>query len=299
MKGKKILVTGANGFTGKYFIERAIEEGYECVGLLQSEPTDGFDCRYVVADLQNLESLESTLSKVDFDYIVHLAAISFVAHGDVKEIYTVNLIGTLNLLTALERTQKSIKKILIASSANIYGSNISLPLDESDKPMPVNDYAISKYSMELAVRSRASSFPKTIVRPFNYTGVGQSNNFLIPKIVDAFKQKQPTLELGNLDVSRDFSDVRDVVEAYIGLLQSTEENEIYNVCSGKPVSLFEIIDECTKLSEVNIDIVVNQNFVRSNEIKVLYGNEGKLRRVLGEYRKHSIRSTLAWMLCSQ
>jgi len=213
MSKPTILVTGASGFTGRYFIAAAQKQGYRCVALCHEASEivpEADEC--VVADLLDLGGLNSAIRQVKPGLVLHLAAISFVAHENIPQIYQVNLVGTLNLINALSSHSKQLQRIVIASSANIYGNVLSLPISENTVPQPANHYGVSKYAMEMAT-AQFADLPIVLVRPFNYTGIGQSRNFLIPKIVHAYKQGEPDIQLGNLDVSRDFSDVRDVVDA--------------------------------------------------------------------------------------
>ncbi len=292
----RILLTGASGFTGRHFLDGAKALGHTCIALSQSgRPIEGIETLH--ADLKDKESLTHALEGKYFDAVVHLAAISFVAHGDIQEIYETNLLGTINLIDVLAALPAPPKRYLVASSGNIYGNTDILPINEESKYNPANDYAASKCAMELALTPRSASLDITIVRPFNYTGVGQAEHFLVPKIVSAFKRKDASIQLGNLDVSRDFSDVRDVVEAYLRLLE-TEESATYNVCSGKAISLFDVIRTCEKITGHKMKVNVNPAFVRENEVKILYGAPDKLENVIGFYRRFDIENTLEWMLNS-
>ena len=220
MANATLLITGAAGFTGRHLIAAAIRKGYRCIALAQQkgkEVSGAHDT--LVADLLDPAALEQAIAQVKPDFIVHLAAISFVAHGNPAEIYQANQLGTINLLDAIRKSVSNIKKILIASSANIYGNTTDLPITEATPLAPVNHYGMSKVTMEMATKLYAD-LPIVMSRPFNYTGCGQSPNFLIPKIVNAFRAGKQEIELGNLDVYRDFSDVRDVVAAYLRLLET-------------------------------------------------------------------------------
>jgi len=293
---KKILLTGASGFTGRHFIHLANSLGYECIALCHKATDSVMGCsRVIVANLTNKALLKEQLLHVKPDYVVHLAAISFVAHGDVADIYNTNLIGTVNLLDCLIELQLPIEKVLIASSGNVYGNNINLPINENMLPTPINDYGVSKYSMELAVQLRFDKLPIVMVRPFNYTGVGQAEHFLIPKIVQSFKRNDSCIELGNLDIARDFSDVRDVVNSYIKLLENDAKSSVFNICTGVATSLLDVITMLNKLSGYDIQVVVNPNFVRENEIKELYGNNKKLITTIDNYIEHDFNDTLTWM----
>ena len=299
MTGKTILVTGASGFTGRHFIAAAKQAGYRCVALSQhvNERVPQADL-CLAANLLDRKALNSAIAEAAPDNIVHLAAVSFVAHDDTAEIYETNLIGTLNLLNAAKNHAPEVKKILIASSANIYGNAIRLPITEDSPPQPVNHYGVSKFAMERAV-ALFDTLPVVMVRPFNYTGVGQHISFLVPKIVNAFKNKEPKIELGNLDVARDFSDVRDVVSAYLKLLASPETQPIYNICTGHPTSLQEIIATLNTLAGYDIEITTIPDFVRADEIKALYGSPNLLQETIGSYRVYTLHDTLQWMLQSK
>ncbi|HEY0333715.1 MAG TPA: NAD-dependent epimerase/dehydratase family protein, partial [Stenotrophomonas sp.] len=206
--GVRVLVSGASGFTGRYVVP-ALEELGQHVVLL--EGADG-----VGVDLLDRAAVETAVRAALPDVVIHLAAIAFVAHGNVDEMYRVNIVGTRNLLAALAALDSRPRQVVLASSANVYG-NAGGRLDESTPPQPVNDYAVSKLAMELMAHQFLDQLPLTIVRPFNYTGVGQSIKFLIPKIVDHFRRGASQLELGNLQVSRDFNDVRNVARTYARL----------------------------------------------------------------------------------
>jgi nucleoside-diphosphate-sugar epimerase len=298
---KTVLLTGAAGFTGRHFIEQARRAGLHCVALCH-KPTDVVaDCSaVVVANLTDKEQLKTALKRllttIKPDYVVHLAGVSFVPHASTGDIYQTNLTGTVNLLDVLIGLHLKPQKVLIVSSGNIYGNvNNPLPVDEQTQHAPVNDYAVSKYAMELAAAVRFDKLPITIVRPFNYTGVGQGEHFVIPKIVAAYKRKSSQIELGNLDVDRDFSDVRDVVSAYIKLLDSEPQGNIVNICSGKACSLHYVIDYLNSLAGYQMDVRVNPELVRLNEIKVLYGCNLRLKQLIGDSQNHAFEETLQWM----
>jgi nucleoside-diphosphate-sugar epimerase len=213
--------------------------------------------------------------------VVHLAAVSFVGHDNPEEFYRVNVLGTLNLLQALGGLDRPPRRVLIASSANVYGTPDIEVLDESVCPAPVNHYANSKLAMEHMVRANwFSRMPIVITRPFNYTGPGQAKHFLIPKIVQHFRDQAAFIELGNLDVSRDFSDVEDVVAAYLALLESDVRSEIVNICSGHGIALLDVVRIMNQLAGYEIEVRVNPEFVRDNEVPRLVGSDVKLRSLV-------------------
>jgi nucleoside-diphosphate-sugar epimerase len=286
---KTVLITGSRGFTGQCLRTHLQAAGWRVVGLDRG-PAPGADD--FSADLARPEQLRAVLETAQPDYLVHLAAITFVPHGDPLEIYQTNLFGTLNLLDAILAVGLNPRKVLLASSANVYGNPPVEVIDETVCPAPVNHYASSKLAMEHMARTYQDRLPILITRPFNYTGPGQAHHFLIPKIVDHYRRRQPIIELGNLDVIRDFSDVRFIVEAYRRLLESDIAGETVNVCSGVGNTLGEIIACMNRIAGYAIEIRVNPSFVRANEIRRLIGDHQKLRRLVGELPEYSIDDLL-------
>jgi nucleoside-diphosphate-sugar epimerase len=234
------------------------------------------------------------------DEVVHLAAISFVGHEDDSAFYGINTVGTTHLLQALAALPQIPRKVLLASSANIYGNCEAYPIAESQAPAPVNHYAISKLAMEHMARTFADRLPIVITRPFNYTGPGQALNFVIPKLVSHYARRAPVVELGNLQVEREFNDVRMVCDAYLALLAHGQPGEVYNVCSGEPYSLQHVINTLTELTGHSTEAKVNPAFVRANEVHRLCGDPTKLLRLCEQaqvaLKQPSLRGMLAWML---
>lgn len=286
------LITGLQGFTGRYMAQTLRARGLRVVGLVQGR-SQGDDER--ACDLTDAAAVRHAVAEVQPHYVVHLAALAFVGHGDSRAFYDVNLFGTLNLLDALAALPHVPAKVLIASSANVYGTPGIEVIDESVCPAPVNHYACSKLAMEHMVHTWFDRLPIVITRPFNYTGVGQDEKFLIPKIVSHFRRRASVIELGNLHVSRDFSDVRDVVSAYMALLESAARGVTVNVCSGQDVSLGEVLDLMAKIAGYTIDVQVNPAFVRANEIARLRGSNALLRQIVGYQPAHTFKNTLAAM----
>ncbi|MCB1777746.1 MAG: GDP-mannose 4,6-dehydratase [Candidatus Competibacteraceae bacterium] len=288
-RSKTVLITGARGFTGRHLRAHLQAAGWRVVGLDRGPAVNASD---LGADLAHPEQLRAVLEAVQPDYIVHLAAITFVPHGDALEIYQTNLFGTQNLLDAILAVALRPRKVLIASSANVYGNPTVEVIDETLCPAPVTHYAMSKLAMEHLARTYQDRLPILISRPFNYTGPGQNERFLIPKIVSHYRQRQPVIELGNLDVIRDFSDIRLVVEAYRRLLDSDVVGETVNICSGAGRSLGEIIQRMNQIAGYTIEVRVNPAFVRANEIHCLIGDHHKLRRLVGKLPEYAIDDLL-------
>jgi nucleoside-diphosphate-sugar epimerase len=284
------LVTGSLGFTGKYVSAELGAAGYNVVGL-SHEPAAG----NVVVDLCDREATIEAVRTLAPDVVVHLAAIAFVAHGDADAIYRTNIIGTRNLLEALDSNSHRPRAVVLASSANIYGnSDISL-LTEDLPAAPANDYAISKLAMEHMARLWVDRLPIIMTRPFNYTGVGQSEKYLLPKIVSHFRRRAPVIELGNINVARDFQDVRFVASAYRRLLDADAVGEVVNLSSGRAYTLNEVIGMMEDLAGYRIEVRVNPAFVRANEVARLVGSNEKLARLIGPLDTIPLQQTLQWM----
>jgi nucleoside-diphosphate-sugar epimerase len=290
---QRVLVTGLQGFTGLHLAAELEANGYEVWGLGDVDPTRPLS---VKANLLDLESLRAAVLAAQPQYVVHLAGLAFVGHGQPKAFYDVNLVGTRNLLEALEPLAGQLKCVLLASSANVYGNLQGGLLSEANPVNPANDYAVSKLAMEYMAKLWLPKVPVVMARPFNYTGVGQSDSFLIPKIVSHFVHKRPTIELGNMDVWREFNDVRDIAFAYRKLIEAAPIGEIVNVCSSNLVSLKEALALATELTGHLIEPKVNPLFVRSNEVLKLGGDATQLRRFIPDWQPRRLRETLAWML---
>jgi GDP-6-deoxy-D-talose 4-dehydrogenase len=262
----KILLTGASGFTGKHFSVVAQDQSHEVVPLQ--------------ADLVNATAVKDEIFKLQPAYILHLAAISFVGHTDIKAFYDVNLFGTVNLLNALSALKTPPRSIILASSANIYGNCIASPISETQVPEPSNHYGISKLAMEHAARTYSDRIPIVVARAFNYTGPGQGLTFVIPKLIDHFSRQAGEIHLGAISVEREFNDVLFVCEAYLHLLKYGQAGETYNICSGQPYTLEFVIDTLKRITAHQIDVKVDPAFVRTNEVQSLCGNPSKLQALL-------------------
>ena len=292
----RALITGLSGFTGRYMAAELRQRGYEIWGIDEPSTEESLSIR---ADLTDRSSLCSAIAEIKPNLVVHLAGIAFVGHSQPAAFYEVNLIGTHNLLQALEPFAEQLDVVLLASSANVYGNAREGLIAETQTPNPTNDYAVSKLAMEYMAKTWLPKLPIVIARPFNYTGIGQTDNFLIPKIVSHFLRKEKSISLGNLEVWREFNDVRDVVRAYLELTLSKPVGETFNVCSGHLVSLREVVALASQLTGHNIEINVNPALVRANEVTRLGGDCSALLRVAPDWKPRLMSDTLAWMLGKQ
>jgi nucleoside-diphosphate-sugar epimerase len=282
----KLFVTGGNGFTGKHL---------KCLARLKN-----FEVYSYEKDINDKISLSQELLNFSPEYVIHLAGISFVGHQLIRDFYNVNLMGTLNLLDCLSNLKNKPKSILITSSANVYGDLNQEPIQETQYLNPKNHYASSKASMEIMTLNYYKDLPIIITRPFNYIGVGQSNLFVVSKIVEHFSKKIPVLNLGNIEVYREYNDVKWVCNIYLSLLLTDVRSEIINICTGKTFSIKDIYDYLLSISDFEPKIFQDPNLVRKNEIKVLKGCPDKLYSIIpkakNDLTEYSLHKTLSEIL---
>ena len=291
------LLTGSRGFTGRYLRAELAQAGYRALGVVQDGAVGADE---IALDLRDRDATLRALAPLLPAVVAHLAGIAQVAHGDAAALYQTNLIATRNLLEALAQCAVPPRAVLLASSGNVYGNLGAEVLDESMAPQPANDYAVSKLAMEHMARLWMARLPIILARPFNYTGVGQSEDFLLPKIVGHFRHGARVIELGNTHVARDFSDVRDVARCYRKLLQVPAAiGQTLNVCSGRLTTLDEVLQLMQHIAGYAIGVRVNPAFVRGNEIARLRGNDARLRAVLDDAPGGiPLRETLRWMFAA-
>lgn len=277
----KILLTGAGGFVGHYVMERL-----DCVPLLLNGKTvDIRDDRAV------LTAVKAILKDTGFDAVIHLAAQSFVPESfkDPRTTFEVNFFGTLNLLTALKGVGFG-GRLIFVGSGDIYGlvSPDNLPIVEDMPLRPRNPYAVSKVAAEALCYqwSRTEGFEIVMVRPFNHIGPGQSERFVVSSLarqVIEIKRgiKAPVVDVGNIDVTRDFTDVRDIVHAYGLLLDRGVNGMIYNICSGKERVVRNILERLMDIAGIDADIRQDPGRTRAAEQQRVCGSPERLIKDTG------------------
>ncbi len=290
----KILITGINGFVGRILKEDLLNKDYSVFGMDAAGKGDNFHR----VDITDYQSVLDCILSVEPDYIYHLAGISFVNTGDVEMIYDVNTSGTLNVLRASIRLKK-MPKFLFVSSSQVYGivDEVNQPIKENCPVNPVNHYGASKSAGESMVMAycREYGLPAVIVRSFNHTGKGQYKNFIIPKLVEAFKNHDKILKIGNIEVMRDFLDVRDVIRAYITVIENYNDAEIFNVCKGEGVFISGIIGMLEDIAGFKIEMEMSGDLLRKNEITHAIGDNNKLKST-GWMPEYDMIDTLKWMM---
>lgn len=280
----RVLVTGAGGFTGRPLFEALRQRGDEPHALQ--------------ADLRDSSAIIAEVAAVRPDATIHLAARAFVASSDFDAFYAVNQIGSFHLLDALAEHVPG-SPVLLASSAQVYAADQQGLLDENAPIRPANHYGLSKRAMEMGAHFWEDRLRLIITRPFNYTGAEQESRYLIPKIVDHFVRRAPVIELGNIDVKRDFGDVRSVCGAYAALIHNADAAGVFNVSTGTLSSIRDVIAALSEMTGHRIEIVVNPAFVRQNDIPVLGGDNAKLRTTLPDWTPRPLVDTLKWMLAAR
>lgn len=292
----RILITGINGFVGRYLAQELAAKKHEVYGL----DTAALQKNTFKADLRSSKEVLEVVQAVQPDEVFHLAGISKAAEENAKEIYEINVNGTLNLLLACSAL-KALPRFLFASSSQVYGNvpAADQPIAETRFFMPVNHYGASKAAAENLIMAfhHEKKLPVCILRPFNHTGPGQSPFFLIPKLVQAFKKKHNPIILGNLNVTRDFTDVRDIANIYACFVENFPNGETFNIGSGIGYTLTGVIEILKSLTGFNPEIVSSPDFMRPNDISYAVGNNGKLTGVLNKNLFHyDLRTTLKDML---
>lgn len=295
----RVLVTGASGFTGHALCAALHQQGHEAYGLSR-RPSHDQPWPMLAVDLREAAAVQTLFALVQPDAVVHLAARSFVDDADLSGFYEHNVVGTAHLLDAAR--DHGVQRVIVASSANVYGVPPSAAaLSESAPLAPINHYGASKLAAESIARTYEDDFALTITRPFNYTGVGQAALFLVPKLVAHFAQGKDSIDLGNLDVSRDYTALADVIAAYIGLLAadlSTVAGQTVNICSNHIYSLHELLALLTEISGHQLEVRSQAHFVRRHDIAVLRGNYRALQALIGWQPKQSIPDLLTQMLAA-
>ena len=295
----KALVTGAEGFVGPYLIKELLDKDYEVVGSYHNELKEIIDnVDYKKLDVTNFDSVKETLKETQPDLIFHLAAISNVKLSFKKPKLTreVNVGGSKNIFDACF-SLKNKPRILNISSAHVYGIPEEIPITEEHPLKPGSPYASTKLETEkLAKKYIENGLDIIIVRSFNHIGPGQSPSFVCSafakQIAEIEEGREPVMKVGNLKAKRDFTDVRDVVRAYVKAVKKAEPGEPYNICSGKSYSIQKILNLLLSLSESDIQVKKDQDRMRKSDIPILLGDYSKFNQITGWKPEISINKSL-------
>lgn len=296
----KALIFGANGFVGGYLVREFTDHGYEALGsdVAESAAHQGL-AGYASADLLDAETVERIVREFQPDVIVNLAAISSVGQSWKMPALTmqVNIVGTINILEAACKLLESPKILLVGSSEEYATSD--KPLKETDPIDASNPYGISKVTQERFAEVYAEQYGLRIyrTRSFNHTGVEQNPNFVIPswckQAAEIDRSGKPgVMRVGNLNVARDFSDVRDVVRAYRMIIESDYAGEVFNIGSGEALTLREILSAIVDLSSQPIEINVDTALIRPSDTPYICSDVTKIRTLLGWAPEYRLKQTI-------
>ena len=273
----RILVTGASGFVGAHLFERLTSEGHDVYGTTTANSSE----RMLYCNIEDVAGVASVFSSVQPEIVIHCAAISSVTAAATAAYYLVNTVGTENIVKEAAALAHRVRFVLV-STAGVYGNQDTDLLHEGLCPKPVHHYGMSKFCCERLIENFADLIDYSIVRPFNIIGEGQNREFIVPKLVDAFHRRDPVVRLGNLDVYRDYIDLADAGEIIHRITFDTRSHgETYNLCSGRPVSLQNLIKSLSDITGHEIEVQVAPEFVRKNEVWRLLGDVTKLETFWG------------------
>jgi len=282
----RIFVTGIEGFAGGHLARHLASTGHTVIGLHWADAPAGLPAELHRGDICDFDATRSLLDSSRPDGIVHLAGLSSVVLSESHQMttYDVNAFGTLKLLEAVRQLQLKCRVVLI-SSADVYGrSNVGRALTEDLPSLPLSPYALSKHMTAEAglFYHRAFGLDVVILRPFSHTGPGQAATFVFPKVANAIAQvergkREPVVEMGDLKVRRDYTDVRDVVRAYLLAMERCAAGETYNVTSGKPLVIQEGVDHLCSLALVPVQVKSSAAKFRPHDIPLLTGDPSKFR----------------------
>lgn len=305
---KRILVTGACGFVGGHLVTRLLQSGHQLTAAIQNSA-----CRFDPAvqtisfDLTRPDEVLDAVTTSRPDVILHLAAQSMVMKSweAPAETLRVNTLGTLYLLEALRKVGRGL--LVTIGSSDEYGlaGRSGIPLTEDTPCQPQNPYAVSKFAAGQLAMQLAHKHGLQVVhlRPFNHFGPGQRTGYVVSdfcsQIARIEKGKlKPELVVGDLSAQRDFTDVRDVIEAYALIAENSLPTGIYNICSGQPRRVSDILDFLLREAKVPIEVKVDPERLRPSDVPLFIGSSAKIRQELG-WKFHrdfysSLRDTLEW-----
>ncbi len=309
----RVLITGIEGFAGQHLARHLADSGDEVIGIHYADAPAAIDAELHRGDVREYEWLRTAIASTRPDAIVHLAAVSSVVESEahVVDTYRTNAIGTLNLLEAV-RTTKVPARMLVISSADVYGRNVpAQPLDESTPVEPISPYALSKVAGEEAGRfyHRAFATDVVILRPFSHTGPGQRTDFVFPTVasriadIERLADGNPelddparTIELGNIDVRRDYTDVRDIVRAYGLALRQCRAGETYVITSGNRLMISEGVEMLRRLARTEVFCRSTASKRRDRDLPLLTGNPAKFSRATGWRPEIPLETTMRDLL---
>lgn len=300
----KAFITGVSGFVGPYLVRHLGCSGFEVFGIDRSGSRKVDGCAVEKCNVTDAAAVAAVVKRIRPDLIFHLAGQGSVARSwkDPELTWRVNVEGARSLFGAVAAAKIS-PKILLVSSAEVYGIPKVLPTLETHPIAPISPYGKSKVEQErIALEHFGSGGMHVVIsRSFNHTGPGQPSEFVCSnfarQVADIEKGRQPpVIKVGNLRIKRDFFDVRDVVRAYLLLLEKGKAGEAYNVCSGSTFAIGDVIEKLAKISGAKFKVEQEPSRVLDNAVPVLQGDHSKLTAATGWQPQISFDQTLADLL---
>lgn len=308
---QKVLITGAGGFVGTHLIKELKQdpdcEVFASVYKSTSDISEILDQDHIFAgDLTDYDFAKSLVDATDPAVIYHLAALS-VVHNSASQATTVmtsNATISYNMLEAM-KTHAPHARFIAISSGNVYGAvqDPQHPVSELAPLRPLNPYAVSKVTQEMLALQYCLAYGLDIVilRPFNHTGVGQTRDFVIPRLAYQFVQcekklSEPVIEVGNIDTIRDFTDVSDMVRAYVLAAAKCERGEIYNIGTGVGHTISQVIDLLQQLTSAKVKVKILDKLVRPADVPILIADATKFRQATLWEPQRSLEQTISDIL---
>jgi len=299
---RKILITGSQGFVGRYLRHELSTAGYSIIGMdIRGTRAEGV----LQADIMNSEQVKSVIKAVSPDVIFHLAGRTNILDSwrEPQRTVEINLLGAVNLLEAVRDVNKDIRLVLIGS-ADQYGSigDKNIAPDESARTQPETPYAVSKKAQEELAQIYVKAYGMNIcmTRSFNHSGAGQQEGFIIPDFAAGIARIEAgianILKVGNLSAKRDFTHVKDIVRAYRLIAEKGRSGEIYNVGSGKMYSVQNILDHLCSMANCLIPVTVDPQKFRPNDTTAICCNYSKLNQDTGWKPQHTMKDILCDIL---
>ncbi len=297
----RVLVTGAGGFVGPHVRNALVEAGYEVWGSDRRTA----DAALLACDLTDAPAVEALVSRLRPDAVVHLASVASVGRSFAAPQHTLknNILAACNLFEALRALPRT--RVLVVGSAEQYGRvrPDELPLGEEQPFRPQSPYAVSKVAQEYLALQYHDAFALDVIlaRSFNHSGTGQSDDFVLAAVAKQVAAAEsaaaePVVRVGNLDVQRDFLDVRDVARAYVALLERGESGQAYNVCRGRAEPLRELVAQLLALSRRPLRLETDPARLRPSDLPVLVGDNRRLRARTAWEPRIPMQTTLADVL---
>ncbi len=312
-----VLITGIDGFVGSHLAETLLAQpDVRLLGIIRPHSPLKFinhlknNVALEEANIADFNKVCETISKFKPEKIFHLAGQAYVPKSleDPRTTFDTNVNGTLNVLESARlytKEQQTACSMLFVSSGEVYGNVTAeqLPLNEQSLTNPANPYAASKAAAEILALQYRSAYGLNVIiaRSFNHIGPRQSEQFVgsaFAKQIAEIKLnlRKPTIMVGNLDPERNFTDARDVIQAYITLLSSQRKHSIYNVCSEQAISIRELLTMLCELANIKVEIVPDPKRQRRNEIPKIVGNADRLRSETGWKPVIPLKTTLQDLL---